>query len=218
MEIKGLKIIVILALVLNFEHAHAGDYYKSDRILFDFYTSQWVNKPAVISTELSLSFTCSWGRDIQYKKTNFSWFYGLGYDFTKINHNANLKPRSTFQESPREVGLRVIRVPYKINRLTSQYIECPIELRYRTQTKQPFRFYVGGKVGLMTNARYQLQNGENYQRNNISELQKFKYGMTLRVGYGLFNVFAYYGLNGLIHPENQRGVNQLSFGISLIAN
>jgi hypothetical protein len=55
-------------------------------------------------------------------------------------------------------------------------------------------------------------------RKNLNELDRFKYGITLRLGYGLINFYTYYGLNGLMVPEKQKGVNQLSFGISLIAN
>tara|TARA_B100001094_G_C17955757_1_gene682891 strand:- start:99 stop:761 length:663 start_codon:yes stop_codon:yes gene_type:complete len=215
-----LKILAILVFGLFFTNVQAGDYFKSDRFILDFYSPQWVNTPGGVSTDPSFSFAFSFGKDIPYKKSNFSCFYGLGYDFTNINHNANLKSLSVFEGTPREIGMRVLNVPYNLNRLSTQYLELPIEFRYRTQTKNPFRLYLGGKFGYMTKSKYTLDKviGDRHERKGLNELERFKYGITMRIGYGLVNFYTYYGLNGLIVPEKQKGVNQLSFGISFIAN
>lgn len=220
MRLKGIKIFSSVVFGLFFSYVQAGNYFKSDRLIFDIYSPQWVNTPNGVSTDPSFSFSFSWGKDIPYKKSKFSWFYGLGYDFTNINHNSNLKSFSAFEVTPREIGMRVLNVPYDLNRLSTQYLELPIEFRYRTQTKNPFRVYVGGKFGYMTKSKYNLDEGSGdvFVRKSLHELDRFKYGITFRIGYGLVNIYSYYGLNGLIVPEKQKGVNQLSFGISLLAN
>jgi len=42
--------------------------------------------------------------------------------------------------------------------------------------------------------------------------------MTLRVGYGLINIYAYYGLNTLLSDKTDQVINEFSFGITLMAN
>ena len=154
------------------------------------------------------------------KNSKFSWFYGLGYDFSAIRHNINFKSLPNIDEPAREIGVRILNVPYSINRLSTQYLEIPFELRYRTQSKYPFRLYLGAKMGYMTRASYNLQeqNKDAYKRRNLNELDRLKYGVTFRVGYGLLNLYTYYGLNGLMISKRQRGINQLAFGITLMAN
>ena len=138
----------------------------------------------------------------------------------QIPTNINFKSLPNIDETVREIGVRVLNVPYSINRLSTQYMEIPLELRYRTQTKYPFRFYLGTKMGYMTRAYYNLneENVDAYKRRNLDELDRLKYGVTFRVGYGLINLYTYYGLNGLMPSKRQKGINQLSFGISLMAN
>lgn len=220
MGFKGAQILVLLLLNIHFVSVKAGDYSKSDRLLFDFYSPKWVNTPRGVNTDPTFSFSVSWGKDMPIKTSKFSWFYGLGYDFSTIRHNINFKSLPTIDETVRELGVRILNVPYSINRLSTQYLEVPLEVRYRTQTKYPFRFYLGTKIGYMTCSSYKLdeENGGIYKRRSLDELDRFKYGITFRIGYGLVNFYTYYGINGIMPSKKQEGINQLSFGITLIAN
>tara|TARA_Y100000589_G_scaffold301711_1_gene312764 strand:+ start:1265 stop:1927 length:663 start_codon:yes stop_codon:yes gene_type:complete len=220
MGIKRVQILVFFVLNIQFSNVKGGEYFKSDRLMFDFYSPQWVNTPNKITTDPTFSFSISWGKDMLIKNSKFSWFYGLGYDFSAIRHNINFKSLPNIDEPAREIGVRILNVPYSINRLSTQYLEIPFELRYRTQSKYPFRLYLGAKMGYMTRASYNLQeqNKDAYKRRNLNELDRLKYGVTFRVGYGLLNLYTYYGLNGLMISKRQRGINQLAFGITLMAN
>lgn len=220
MRIKGIKILAIIAFVAQTLSVQAGEYFKSDRLLFDFFSPRWVNGPSELNTDPTFSFAVSLGKDLQFGRSNFSWFYGLGYDFTNINHNANFKSVPNLDGTVREIGMRLLNVPYSLNKLSTQYLELPLEFRYRTQTKKPFRIYVGAKAGYMVRSYYELDEGlgDSYTRKNLKELERYKYGLTLRFGYGLLNLYTYYGLNGLMTPDRQKGVNQLSIGMTLMAN
>ena len=220
MKFERIKIFTLISFYAYSLSVSGGDYYKSDNLLFDFYIPQWINSPSNLNTEPSFSFSVSFGKDVQFRKTNFSWFYGLGYDLTNVNHNANFKSLTAMDGSLRTSGIRILNVPYSLNRLSSQYLGIPLELRYRTQTKNPFRFYLGTKAGYMINSSYELDEefGDSYKRKNLRELENLKYGFTFRIGYGLFNLYTYYGLNGLMSSKRQRGVNELSFGLTLMAN
>lgn len=215
------KIFATFVLVALTQSTQAGDYYKKDRLLFDFYSPMWINGPSDMSTDPTFSFAISYGKDVSFKRdSKFSCFYALGYDFNNINHNLNLKSIQNLEFTPRELGARILNAPFSLNRLSSHYLELPLELRYRTQTKNPFRIYAGAKGGYLIKSKYELDQGSGdiYERKSLEELERFKYGLTFRIGYGLINLYAYYGLNGLMKPEDQKGVNQLSFGITLMAN
>lgn len=221
MRITCFKILATFVLGAFSLSSQAGDYYKKDKLLFDFYSPMWVNGPADMNTDPTFSFAVSYGKDITFKKdSKFSWFYAVGYDFNNINHNLNLKSIQSLDFTPRELGAKILNVPFSINKLSSHYIELPLELRYRTQTKNPFRVYAGAKAGYLVKSKYELDEGlgDLYERKNLDELERFKYGLTFRIGYGMVNLYAYYGLNGLMKPETQKGVNQLSFGLTLMAN
>lgn len=221
MRIACFKISATLLLVTLSLSIQAGDYFKKDRLLFDFYSPTWVNGPNDLNTDPTFSFAFAYGKDVAFSKdSKFSWFYALGYDFNNINHNLNLKSIQSLELTPRELGSRILNVPFSINRLSSHYLELPIEFRYRTQTKNPFRVFVGAKGGYLVKSKYELDEGlgDTYERKNLGELERFKYGLTFRIGYGLINLYAYYGLNALMKPGEQKGVNQLSFGLTLMAN
>ncbi|MBO73205.1 MAG: hypothetical protein CMD35_06250 [Flavobacteriales bacterium] len=220
MVVKRVKILAMCLIGVQSFDVRAGDYVKSDRLIFDFYSPKWVNAPFNVNSEPTFSFTASWGKDIPFNSSRFSFFYGLGYDFSTVNNNLNLKSVPASEGALREMGIRVLNVPYSLNRLSTQYIEFPLEIRFRTQTKHPLRFYLGGKLGYMTRSSYNLDegNGFTYKRKSLSELDRLKYGTTLRFGCGMVNFYAYYGFNDLMSSEKQTGINQLSFGFTLLAN
>ena len=220
MGFKSGQILFLLVLNIHLMSVKAGEYYKSDRLLFDFYSPQWVNTPLGVNTDPTFSFSVSWGKDIPIKTSKFSCFYGLGYDFSSIRHNINFKSLPTIDETVRELGVLILNVPYSINKLSTQYLEIPLEVRFRTQTQHPFRLYLGTKIGYMTRSSYKLdeENLGVYKKRNLDELDRFKYGLTFRIGYGLVNFYTYYGINGLMHSTRQEDINQLSIGITLMAN
>jgi len=214
-----LKHIIGLVLFFTVFAIHAGEYFKSDRLIFDLYTPSWINTPSDINSSFSLGFSTSWGKDIVISKSRYSYFYGLGYDFANINSNADFK-RSFEGNSIRALGLKALHRVYAINQLTSHYLEVPLELRFRTQTKIPFRLSIGTKIGYLVKSKYTLDenSGTIFDRKNINILEDLKYGASFRVGCGLINFYTYYGINSLIRASKQPGINQLSFGISFLAN
>lgn len=217
---RFLSFVFIVSCFITPSVMAGGDYFKNDRLLFDFYAPQWLNTNKGVKVDPSFSFAVSWGKDVQIKKTQFSWFYGLGYDFHQINHNVSFKSDFLSGTSGRDLGLTILNVPFTLNRLSTQFVEIPLEFRFRTQTKYPFRFYIGTKLGYMVRSKYRLNelNKTDFKRVGLDELEKWKYGVTARVGCGLFNIYAYYGLNALTSSTAQPNFNQLSLGLTLMAN
>ncbi len=88
------------------------------------------------------------------------------------------------------------------------YINVPLLLEFNTnkKAKKSFHFAVGVIAGYRLSSRvkqiYELA-GRTY-KNKVSDdynLNPFKYGATVRIGYGKFNVFATYSLSTLFEQN-----------------
>lgn len=215
------NILLIVLLAGTHLNLNAGDYFKKDKVLFDFHAPFWIQKPNGIKSEpqKSFAFSFAWGIDKKIGKSDFSYFYGVGYSYHKLESNLNLRLPVNADAHPSDFKLLPVASDFDFNKLKYRTIEIPLELRYRTSTKVPFRIYFGGKVGYVFSSSYESQiAGEVYSRKKLTELNHFQYGLTLRVGAGLINGFVYYGLNDPFNTSAPSTMKQLSIGLSFLAN
>lgn len=110
--------------------------------------------------------------------------------------------------------------------LISNYIDIPIEFRYYTNPndrKGSFKIGIGGKVGMrftsQTKLKYELdsENIKTKQKESFG-LNRFRYGVTGRVGIGGFNLFYYQSLSELFESGEgplQTDANNITVGISI---
>jgi hypothetical protein len=119
----------------------------------------------------------------------------------------------------------------KKSQLITNYLEVPVELRYTFNPDDPARsmkISVGGRVGYLydsfSKVKYK-ENGEIKQLKNKESfnINKLRYGVFAKVGFGSFSLFGYYNLSPLF--KNDEGVankgvyfnemNTFTAGISL---
>lgn len=219
---KSFLLTALVCCMFGTFKVQAGDYFKTDKMIFDFYSPNWVNTPNEINSDFkkSFGFSFTWGADRQIKKSLFSYYYGLSYDFNKISSNAKVVVPINIAGHPTDLHWEHYAIQPKINKFKLHYIDLPLELRFRTQTKIPFRFYVGAKVGYLVKSSYIHEGtlGNTINKSKIDGLNPLKYGLTCRIGYGLLNVYSYYGLNRTLTKEVGGGTHQFSLGLSLLAN
>lgn len=220
--LRNYKIILPLFALLGSQlNLNAGDYFKKDKMVFDFYTPFWINQPNNITTQplSSFGFSFTWGKDNKFGKSDFSYYFGLGYSYQKTASNLNLRLPLNADAHPSDFKMLPMTSDYDFNKIKTRTIEVPLEFRYRTSTKTPFRVYVGGKVSYVFYSSYESQIGDEiYKRKRLEELNPLQYGLTLRIGAGLINGFVYYGLNDVFKTSSSAEMNQLSIGISILAN
>ena len=97
----------------------------------------------------------------------------------------------------------------KGSKLAVNYIEIPIEIRYRTNKTYPknsFFVSVGGKIGYMFNShtKYKYKQESQIKTSKFRskfDLNSIRYGFMGRVGFGNFNVFYYQSLNTLFQKD-----------------
>jgi len=104
------------------------------------------------------------------------------------------------------------------NRFSFYSIEAPIEYRWRTSkpdNNKFWRIYSGVRLGYIYFFRSVFeQSGNTVRQTDISELNRFQYGLTLSFGYDAFNFQAYYGLNTLFN--NSAKVNNENIDLQIL--
>lgn len=116
----------------------------------------------------------------------------------------------------------------KNSKLNMTYIDIPIELRYRSEpnkkTGMSWKIAVGFKFGFLVGSKWKYKgedpnkgtNGESVTIKDIgvANMSKFRYGPTIRGGYGPVSIFAYYSVGSAFSTKGPK-MNPIVFGISI---
>lgn len=155
-------------------------------------------------------------------KNHFSFSYGLG--FSQFNWRSNL--RIITSPAAQELNYSYLATDsiYNKNRLLATYVDLPIEIRWRSNTNKYgryWRFYFGGLVGYRMNSS-SLFKVDDYSVKNygISDLANVHYGVFVRTGFWMFNVYAYYGINPVFKStapgwEDLQDMRSLTLGLTI---
>lgn len=112
---------------------------------------------------------------------------------------------------------------YQKSKLATNYVDIPLELRFQTGEcmGKKFRIAVGGKVGVLFNAhtktKYTNIGTDDKTKEKLHQefgLNKFRYGVTGRVGFGYVNLFGYYSLSDLFDSELGPKATPFMLGLS----
>lgn len=167
---------------------------------------------------------------IHFGESNFGM--GIGAGFSSHNFHSNLRNRGVFM-IPDSVGFAPPVTPepgqsiysidtnknYNTNKLTVQYIDIPLELRFQSKQNDKgrfFRFYVGAKVGIRVNGYTKFATDtENVRNYHMIELSRFRYGYYARVGYGPISLYGYYQASEIFGGSGASGSTQTTDGLIL---
>lgn len=110
-----------------------------------------------------------------------------------------------------EHQLRTLRKSH----LVTNYVEVPLELRYTLNPDDParsFKISVGGRVGYLYDAFTKIKYKEDGEAKQIKDKQNFnlnrlRYGVSAKIGFGNFALFGYYNLSTLF--EEGKGFHDM---------
>lgn len=205
--------------VANLKPKNSG---SRDRIVFDLTFDQWLHDEAGLKLKWhSRGFNTYFMYDVQLgkKKKLFSVAPGLGVSTSSIFHNALLA-----EDSINGTDLIIRTDDYKKNKLGLTYIDIPVELRFRSTPNaknKSWKFALGFKAGVLidgkTKSKEEDANGNMkiYKEKRYSDLNRFRYGATVRFGYGPFNFFGFYSLSKLFQNGKGPDITPFSVGISI---
>lgn len=198
---------------------------SKDRIVLDFTYDMLLNLPDSIKTKgFSRGFNVYFTYDLVLGKSRFSVAPGIGIG----NNNFFFKEHSISSDT---LGTYFEKLPdgvvAKKSKIALTYIDIPVELRYRSKPNSKgtsWKLAAGFKAGLMIHNKWKYK-GESLSNNgeevkfkfyDIENVNKFRYGVMLRGGYGIWNVFAYYQLSDVFNDKGPR-MTPLSIGLSINA-
>ena len=167
--------------------------------------------------------------DMPIKKSFVSFAPGIGFSTSNIYHNSAMNIDST---SGRAYFTAYtddkIKNDFKNIKLTTNYIDIPLELRFRTKPlafDMRFKVAIGVKFGMRIEAytkerRNDLSVDGSYQKyiekGYKNQIQAFRFGPTLRIGYGPVNLNFYY--NALNYFKNGKGPDMHAFSAGISIN
>ncbi len=204
--------------------------FAKDRFTLDLFGSNWIyNKNGAGFNGLQ---TKAWSRgisvyfswDFRIKKSRVSFAPGIGYSCSNIYSRHGLWEDSTgtsFRPLT-DINPAIALGDYKVNKLTLQYIDIPLELRIRTNPDKfnnCWKFVVGFKAGIRIDAHTKTTTKigsvtkVDVQR-RFPDFNLLRMGPTIRIGYSVVNVFAYYGVLDVFKKGKGPKANEFTVGIS----
>jgi hypothetical protein len=141
--------------------------------------------------------------------------------------------KTVFAKLPDSAG--GMDVTYKNNKMTNIYLDLPIEFRFRTRNEgQKFKFAIGFKIGYLLSSHSKYSGNDikwNYTTNSwdlnsadniktktyrVPNLQTYRMGPTLRIGWGWVNISAYYSLTKLFKKNKFDGPEMYPISVGLV--
>jgi hypothetical protein len=214
---KKLTIVILLTLSANWLSAQSLSQTTIKRFSFggDIFTDIWMNHPEGATVRgINQGVNVFGMYNFPIGESNFSFAIGVGMGFH------NLYSKSVIEDIKADT-IKFMRLPdtvaMKRTKLGLSYIDLPLEFRFKTPSK--FRAAIGVKVGYLVDAKvkYKYGKADIEKAKQVSNVEKFRFGPTVRVGYSWFSVFAYYSVTKIFRKN--RGPDELypiSVGITFL--
>ncbi|MCB0507767.1 MAG: porin family protein [Chitinophagales bacterium] len=119
-------------------------------------------------------------------------------------------------------------VSSKKSKLNMTYIDIPIEFRYRStpnkKTGMSWKVALGFKLGFLVGSKWKYKGEDPYAKDGesitfkdikVANMSKFRYGPTIRGGYGPVSLFCYYSIGSAFSSGKGPKFNPIVFGLSI---
>lgn len=206
----------------NFQNPKSMNIAKYDRLLVDvLYNDCLREKESLLrSNWKSIGFNVQSFYDIPLNESNtMSCGIGLGYGRVKMQFdyvlNAIDSSNSTLL-SPLSLNSNVNKSVFTLNQ-----IFIPIELRFRTDGWEHFKFQIGGRIGLQFLPKTHLfsknAEGLNVEKieSRIEDFDPFLMSVHARIGIRNWALTASYNLNPYFKNKQSTQLNGLQLGLSI---
>ena len=238
-----MKKILLLLITFSFLTSHLfADEDKvrmrpRDRFIFDMFIDVWQNTPEKMDLEIfNRGVNIALLQDFPLGYSNFSIATGLS--FTSHNLYSDHFYKYSIDDNGYDFEPIDEELSYDNNKISLNYIDVPVEFRFRTRPSRdmphPFRVAVGAKFGYKVQAHTKYE-GEYYlddnnannaletrevkfKEHNLSNIESWRYGIMARIGYGYFNITGYYPLTNIFESNSGEEMRPISIGLSFIIN
>jgi hypothetical protein len=202
---------------------------KSDRLCVDLYYQLWQDLPDSMALYgFSRGININMMIDMPISSSRFSFAYGFGFGIYNVYSDAQpYREKDSLGEPTGEIGFDKIKktVPealtYKTNKLTTAYIDLPIEFRYRHVNGM--KFSVFGKFGYLISSHTKYKGddpnlGADYELTqkikNIPAILKYRASVGAKLGWKNYAFFGSYSLTSLFDDYGPQ-MYPINLGVSL---
>lgn len=150
---------------------------------------------------------------------HFKVYVAGGFDWTHIR----LRKDITIQKNTSDLTFVEDDVQFSKNRFSSSYVHVPLNFELRTsENKNGKRFYfiLGPEISFLLNGKVKQISSERGKQKFYDDynFQAFRYGGSLRFGYGGIGLFTKAYFNDMFATTAQKGMTNMSFGITFGLN
>lgn len=196
-----------------------------DRILLEFTLQQLTNKPADLKISgFSRGFNAYFLYDVVISNSRFSVAPGAGIGTDNFYHKNNaIQWRGDSATSFPKIA---DSLEAKKSKLGLAYFDIPLELRFRSRPNgknTSWKLAAGFRVGFLLASKWKYK-GEaldgggddvKFKEFGVDNLQKIRYGVYLRGGYGMFNLFCHYSISSLFEQDKGPQMHPITFGLAI---
>ena len=194
---------------------------KYDRLIVDIVYNDWHGDADFFDSPWSsIGFNAQLMFDkVITKENTFAIGWGLGFS------HMNNKTPWLYQKNYSEEMTSVVEASEVIENLSSakfcaNYLELPIELRFRTKGYKHVKFMVGGKIGYQLTAYNKIVeriDGRNYafKTYNFPDNNPLRLGATVRIGIRNWALFGAYHFTKVFTNSQSIQLTPYSVGISI---
>jgi hypothetical protein len=153
-------------------------------------------------------------------------------DSSNIPYGYSFTGKTVFAKLPDTAS--GLEVGYKNNKMTNVYLDLPIEFRFRTKNEgQKFKFALGFKIGYLLSSHTKYRGDDllwdyadhTWSMNSsemikskmykVPNLEFYRMGPTIRIGWGWVNISAYYSLTKLFKKNSFNGPEMYPISVGL---
>lgn len=194
-----------------------------DFVMLQFTYDAWMKPDSVKTTGLGRGFNGYLCYDFPLGKSNFSFAAGIGIGTSNIYFDNQVLTLTDTGALATQVRVVPETQDYKKYKLTTAYLEAPFEIRYfgnKENRNKGFKAAIGVRVGTLvgahTKGRRNVDGTKVIDKVNTKRyMETWRFGGTLRLGYGNFTIFGAYGLNNVFKPGSGPEVTPYSIGLCI---
>ncbi len=200
--------------------------HPTDRFMLVLFTDIWQDEPGEMDLRsLQRGVSIKAMQDMPLGRTNFSVAAGLGF----TSHNLYSDHRYLYNPAWDHFDFYPITTDYDKNKLSLNYLEVPVEFRFRTRDiNRRFRLYTGLKAGYLVNAHTKYEGKSDHDQDHaggrrvklkehrLDNIASYRIGLTAMLGYRSVNIHLYYPLTNVFEDNSAEEMNAISLGVTLI--
>ncbi len=211
------------------EECSSMDNVKTRYMMLDMGINGYLNENGLIAPSTALGdLELDYGKSINVQlhlfrqrlnliRHHLNLMYGLTLDFNnyRFSRDITLTPNAGY------VTPVPTEDPAKKSKLSDTYLKLPVLLNFESnpqKLKRSFHLSAGayGGVLIASHTKVKTDTEKKIKAKDDFNLSKIRYGVSGQIGYGWFNIYANYALNGMFTDGEGPALTPFSVGISII--